>query len=494
VTRSERLLYPALVLLTTVTGVTGSLGAPLVPSVAAQEHVSLSTAQWILTGPFVLGAVAAPVVGRLGSGRRRRPVLVATIAAATLGTVIAALPLGIAGMIAGRTIQGLAFAVSPLLFAVARDFLPAATLRRAMATLSVANVAAAGLGYPVTATIVELAGLRTAFWAGSVIMAAALLVAVAAIPASSEEADPGVDLVGAAILMLGSLGLLLVISQGVHWGYGSARAVVLTVVSLGLLVTAYRWFRRVERPLVDVALATSPGVLGLHVAAVLIGCGAYILLGSVMILVQADPRTTGYGLGLSIVVAGAMLLPYAVGSFAGNRVALLMASRVGSALVLPLGCVVFAVGNVSLALWHQQPWQVVLAMVIGGVGSGFTFNSVPWLMIQLVSVAETGAAMGLNIVLRFVGFALGSAIATAVIEGLATSGGRTSQRGFTTAMGVGAGICLVAAAASSWLLRASQLPQTPTATVSVGVAPELAPTVEATPGRHAAREEPRRQA
>lgn len=435
-----------------VTGITGSLGSPLVPSVVEQEHVALSTAQWILTGPFLLGAVAAPVVGRLATGRRRRPVLLAVVAVATAGTVLAALPLGIAGMIAGRTVQGLAFAVSPLLFAIARDFLPAESMRSQMATLSVANVAAAGLGYPFTAAIVHLAGVPAAFWAGAVLMLLAFALAVVAVPGTREPPAPGVDLVGAGLLMSGFLSLLLVISRAYDWGATSTPTLLLGTAAVVLLLAAIRHFRRTVHPLVDLELATSRGVLGLHAAAVLVGAGAYVLLGSVMVFVQADPDRA-YGLGLTIVAAGAMMLPYAAGSMAGNRVALAIGKRVRPTVVLPAGCLIFALANLMLAVWHAHPWQVVVAMALGGIGSGFTFNSVPWLMILVVPAEETGSAMGLNVVLRFVGFALGSALSSAVLEGLADAAGHPTQTGFVSAVVCGAAISLLAALVSSWLLR-----------------------------------------
>jgi hypothetical protein len=50
------LLLPALVLLTTVTSVVSSLGAPLVPAIAVEAEVSFSDAQWTLTAALLSGA------------------------------------------------------------------------------------------------------------------------------------------------------------------------------------------------------------------------------------------------------------------------------------------------------------------------------------------------------------------------------------------------------------------------------------------------------
>ena len=62
----------ALLLIGVVMAVVGSVGGPLITSVATTLHVSLAAAQWTLTVSLLTGAVATPVLGRLGSGARRR--------------------------------------------------------------------------------------------------------------------------------------------------------------------------------------------------------------------------------------------------------------------------------------------------------------------------------------------------------------------------------------------------------------------------------------
>ncbi len=71
-TPHPRLLGPVLVMATMVTAVVSSLGAPLIPTIADDFQVSLSSAQWSLTVTLLTGAVCAPVMGRLGDGPRRR--------------------------------------------------------------------------------------------------------------------------------------------------------------------------------------------------------------------------------------------------------------------------------------------------------------------------------------------------------------------------------------------------------------------------------------
>lgn len=61
----------------------GSPGAPLITAMAGEFGVSLTAAQWTLTAPLLVGAGAAPVLGRLGGGPRRRVWLTPTTGTGT---------------------------------------------------------------------------------------------------------------------------------------------------------------------------------------------------------------------------------------------------------------------------------------------------------------------------------------------------------------------------------------------------------------------------
>ena len=67
-TEAGRELLPVLIFLGMVVAVVSSLGAPMIPTIAAVDHVSLVTAQWSLTITLLVGAVATPTMGRLGDG------------------------------------------------------------------------------------------------------------------------------------------------------------------------------------------------------------------------------------------------------------------------------------------------------------------------------------------------------------------------------------------------------------------------------------------
>lgn len=446
----RRLLLATLALLTTVTAVVSSLGAPLVPAIASDLDVPLEDAQWTLTAALLAGAVATPVVGRFASGRLRRPTILAGLVVVTVGTTIAALPVGLGGLVAGRALQGVGMALTPLAIAVARDVVPPQRLSGTVAFLSVTTVAGAGLGYPVTAVIADRWGLAAAYWFGTALLLLTLALAATQLPPAREATPARVDWPGVGLITLGLVALLLGVSRGGTWGWTAPATLALVLAGPALILAWTRWTLRSPHPLVDLRLATQPGLAGPNLVAVAAGFGMYSLLTLVMVVVQAEPADhDGWGLGLPVTAAGLALVPYSLLSVAGSRLAQAVGQRFGDGVLLPTGCLVFLSATTALAFVHDHLWQVLGCMALGGLGSGFTFSSLAALMVPHVPRAETGSAMAFNQVLRYVGFTIGSAASVALMTVI---GGGAGESGFRGALLVTSSAFVVAAVAS-WALQ-----------------------------------------
>jgi MFS family permease len=441
----DRWRFATLAAVTVVTAVVSSLGAPLVPSIAERYDVPLATAQWILTATLIAAAAATPAFGRWGSGRLRRPVILGALTVVLFGCVLSALPIGMGPLIAGRACQGMGLAVAPLTLAVARDLWIGERLVSRLSLLSIATVAGAGLGYPFTGLVAEHAGISGAYGMGAVLVAGTLALAYRFLPRTAYGEPQHVDLASVVLVATGMVSTLLAVSQGESWGWASVRVVALTSAGL-LLLTGWvartlQVTRRGGQPLVDLRLAGRRGVLGPNAVAFALAIGMYGLLTVVVLLVRAD-GSAGWGLGRGAAAAGLVLVPYAVLSVTGSRVALRVARRFGPHLLLPIGSTVFASSMVLLAVRHDTLVQALVAMAVGGLGSGFTFSSLPSLIVPHVPPEETGSAMAFNQLLRYLGFSVGSAVTVALLQ--LYGGHEAAFRSTTLTM---AGICLLAGCA-----------------------------------------------
>ena len=265
----------------------------------------------------------------------------------TLGTALAIVPTSYGVLVAGRAMQGVGMALLPLAIAVARDALEGERMNRAIALLSVTTVAGAGLGYPLTALVAEVGGLSAAYGLGTLLAGATLAMAWRFLPGSDEVAPMRVDWAGAALLSAGLLAVLLAVSEGEVWGWSSPLTLGLGAAGVALLVAWVGWTLRSATPLVDLRMAVRPGLAAPNLVAFVAGLGMYCLLTLAVVLVRADEP--GFGLGLPVLAAGLILVPYSVMSVLGNQLARVVRVRLGAALLLPTGCLMFLASTVLLA-------------------------------------------------------------------------------------------------------------------------------------------------
>ncbi len=433
-----------------VTGIISSLGAPLIPSISEDLHVSLSSAQWSLTATLLVGVVASPVMGRLGDGPRRRETLLGGLAVVTAGSVLAALAPSLALLVAGRAMQGVGLGLVPLGMATARDELPPEKVAPTIGLLSVAGAAGVGAGYPISGLLAGI-DLSAAFWFGAVVAAIAFALSWVFVTSTKGRPQARLDLLGAGLLTVGLGALLVAIAEGSGWGWGSAQTLGLFAVALVFLALWVAQQLRVADPLVDLRLARIPAVLSADVCATILGVAMYMYLSGVSEFVQA-PSELGYGFGASVVVAGLALVPFSIVSMIGARLLPFSTRLVGARNLLPTGCLAVAAGGVIFALTNGHLWGAFAMMAVLGLGYGLTYAAIPGIIVRAVPESETGSATGFYQVVRYIGFSVGSALAASVLASATPAGSQLpTVSGYHSVTWIAAGICVVAAI-FAWVL------------------------------------------
>jgi predicted MFS family arabinose efflux permease len=261
-----------------VVAAVGSLGAPLITSVATTFHVSLDSAQWTLTITLLGGAVATPVLGRLGAGPHRRGTILATLAVVVAGSALTVLPLRFVWLLVGRAAQGVGLGLTALMMGVARDHLPEGRSAATIALVSVASTIGIGVGYPLAGLLTELGGVRAAYRLGLFVTAVAFLAAWRSMPAAPQGRSARVDIAGAFLFAGGLFLVLFLASETSLWSRHLILAVVLAVVAALLLCIWTASELRSKTPLVDVRAVRHPAVAGANIAMLVGGIGMYLLL------------------------------------------------------------------------------------------------------------------------------------------------------------------------------------------------------------------------
>lgn len=411
--------------------------SPALPAIQVQYGASPTTVVWLVTG-FLLGAtVATPVAGRLGDRLGRRRVLVLSLFAFAAGSLMCALGASIGALIAGRVVQGLGAGVGPLTLALACEGLEPHRVARVVGLL----VGAAGLGAIsalVGAVLVDHVSVSSIFW---LLLGVALCLAVfidRTVPETPQQANTLVDWPGAALLAAGLGGVMLVVSQGDAWGWGSPAMLSLEGGAAVLLVAFVVREMHTPSPLIDVATLRARPMWTADVAVFVVGF-SFIVAYTLVPLIAGYPSATGYGLGLSTTNIALVLVPAAVASLIAGLLAGRLARLVGSRNLALAGTACALTTYVALITLHWTAATLAVAMVPLGLGLGLSLSAILDVIVMSSGAHETGVTIALNNVIRSIGSVLGPQVAIAVV--LATPSlvpGLPAEAGFRNALVMGA--------------------------------------------------------
>ncbi|MDH6220921.1 MFS transporter [Streptomyces pseudovenezuelae] len=417
---------------------------------ARELDVSATGATWLLTAFMLASAVATPVAGRLGDLFGHRRVIVTGLALLLAGSVVSAVSTHLGsytGIVAGRVLQGLSGGVFPCAFGLARQRVPAERLGGVVAALSAMFGVGGALGLVAAGPLVDVTGPAALFW----LVAALALLALAGmirVPSSSAPASPAgrVDLAGATLLAGTLVALLLAVSQGRAWGWSSPGIIALFGTAVALATAFGVVERRAAAPLVDLRLLIGPRLLTTNVATLVVAVGMFAAVTLLPLFVQT-PTALGYGFGYSPARTGLLMAPMAVCMLLAAPLAARVSTARGTRAVFRAGAVLAAIALAGLGVLHEHIVEVVVWCALLGLAYGLAFASLGGLVVGAVGQEQTGAATGINTILRTVGGAIGSVLAAVIVASSATAPGRpAAESGYTTAFLVSGAIALGAAA------------------------------------------------
>lgn len=410
-----------------VTALMQTIVMPLLPHLPDLTGSTPKDVSWTLTATLLTGAVCNPLLGRAGDMYGKRKVMLCSLAILVIGSLMCALTSHIGVLIAGRALQGAALAVVPLGISVMRDELPPEKVLSSVALMSSTVGIGAAIGVPMAALVTQYADWHTMFWAAAALGLIDLVLVAACVPESTHRPGGRFDLLGALGLSALLICLLLVVSQGSDWGWTSGRTLGL---STAVAVTAVLWGLyelRARSPIVDLRVSARREVLLTHVAALLIGFSFYANSLSTSQLVQ-EPRSTGYGLGASLLVSGLCLLPGGLTMVVLAPVSARMSKRWGPRTTIIMGTAVMTAGYAVRSFTSDQLWTVIASATVVASGTALAYSALPSLLMNSVPACDTGAATGVNTLMRTVGQAICVAVLAVVLSGITmtTADGRTA--------------------------------------------------------------------
>ncbi|AKJ13506.1 transporter [Streptomyces incarnatus] len=453
--RAGGAVVPVLAFAGIVVAVMQTLLVPVIKDLPQLLHTAPSNATWVLTSTLLSGAVATPIMGRLGDLYGKRRMLILSLAVMVVGALVSAVTSQLLTMIVGRTLQGFAMGAIPLGIGLMRDMLPRERLGSAMALMSSSIGVGGGLALPAAALVAQHTNWHALFYGAAGLGALSIVLTLLVVPESPMRAEGSFDLLGALGLSTGLVLLLLPITKGSDWGWSSGTTLGLFAASVVVLVLWGLFELRVQAPLVDLRTTARPAVLFTNLASIMVGVAFYVVSLVLPQLLQL-PKATGYGLGQSMVVAGLCVAPLGLTMMFTAPVYARLSARYGPKVTLIIGLLIIALGYGGGLGLMDAAWQTIVTSVVLGAGIGLAYSSLPALIVGAVPASETGAANGLNTLMRSIGTSVSSAVIGMVLANTANNVGGVA---IPTMHGFRVSFLIATAAVAAGLLMALFLPK-----------------------------------
>ncbi len=367
---------------------------------------------WAFASYLLAATVTGPVFGKLSDTYGRKPVYLAGIFLFLLGSVLAGTSQSMAALIFFRTIQGLgAGAVQPVAITIVGDIFELEARARIQGLFGAVWGISAVVGPAAGGFITDLISWRWVFYVNVPFGIIAAVLLAATLTESFERRERSMDYLGTALLTGGLIAVLLALLGG--GGAGELSVTTLTLFFGGLAVLALFVLveRRAEDPVIPLDLFSERIIAvsafgNVAMGGVLLGVSVYVPL-----FVQG-------ALGGTAITAGAAVasisIGWPVGSFVGGRLLLLTGYRT----TLLLGSALIAVGSALCVPMDSGTSlsYVVFAVVVIGLGLGFSStsylvsvqNAVPW--------RRRGVATSSVVFFRTVGGSIGVAVMGAFLN------------------------------------------------------------------------------
>ena len=384
----------------------------LLPAISKDVGAPVAQLQWAVTGYLLVGAAVIVTSGALGDVLGRRRVFLAGLGLFVVSCVLIALSTSGAGVVVGRMIQGAAgatiLACGMSLLSVAAS---GAGQMRAITIWGAASAVGAAVGPLVGGVLVDTTGWQGLFWIDACIAVACVPLTIATVKESSDPTrSRSIDYAGTVLIAVVLVPLVLALSEGNDWGWGSVATIGCLVISVVGTWAFVKVERRVSAPLVNLELLRNQVLVGATLA-ILIVAGTINALLYVLSLYFQNPSA----LGMNALQAGLATLPAAAGMIAITPFITPLAVKIGIRSAIVVGFGLAAVGCAVLAFVNAS-WAYVAfvaPLIIIAVGLGLANGPASSASTASVSQQEVGQASGISNMSRYIGGAVAvAAVAT----------------------------------------------------------------------------------
>jgi len=400
-----------LALMGTLVNYVETMVVPALPVLSKFFDAQYSSLSWVLTIYLISGTVSAAIFGKLADivGKKKIFVLLAVAYAVAISFGGFATSLG--EFIAIRAVQGLGMGMFPVAFALLNDELPAKDLPLAQGVISATFIIGASIGLVIGAWITQNFDWQWSYHSAIPVAFGLLIASIFILKESNLRKKERIDFGGITLLVTAIVSLLILLSQGVYWGWESPVIFSLAFLSISSFILFY-FYERVERePFIDLKLLGIRNIFLANFAGLFVSGGMFYLFYTIPTLLE-DPYPVGFG--KDVFTAGLTVVPGAIMGIVVAPIAAAIIRKKGPKLAILIGTAIMIIAFILLYLNRGTPISITEDAGFIGAGTAFVFVGMINMIIISTPKDSSGMATGMNTVFRNIGASIAPAISGSI--------------------------------------------------------------------------------
>jgi EmrB/QacA subfamily drug resistance transporter len=407
-----------LVLALFVTSIDHTIINVALPRVVTDLAASAAQLQWVVAAYTVVFAGLLLTAGSIGDRFGRRHALGAGLVTFLVGSIVSATAASSTALIVGRGVMGVggALIMPTTLSILVNAFGDPRERAKAIAIWTAASGAGIALGPIAGGLLMRSFSWGSVFWMNVPLLAVAFVGTLHVVPDSRDPHATRLDPVG-AVLSIAAIGsLVYAIIEAPQHGWTSSSTLATAAAGLFAGALFVRWELRRDEPMLDLRLFANRGF---SAGSVTLAMLFFAMAGTVFLQAQYLQFVLGY----TPLVAGAALVPAALGMMLGTGVGAHLAGHLGGRGSVVAGTVLAAGGvAVQAAFSHGTSYVATgVGLLLFGLGAGMAMPAATDLIMSTLPPARAGVGSAVNDTVREIGGALGVAVIGSVAASSYTS-------------------------------------------------------------------------
>ena len=383
------------------------------PTLARDLQATAADLQWMVDAYILVFAGFLLLAGALADRFGRRRLLVIGLILFGVGSALAPLVQDADQLIALRAFMGLgASFMMPSTLSIIADVFDSEERPKAIAAWG--SISAIGIvaGPVIGGWLLDHFAWPAVFVVNVPFVIVGILATRAVVPESRAPGRVSLDIVGAALSVVGLVSLVYAIIEVPSRGWDdpavSATLVIATVTLTGFVI----WERRATAPMLDIGLFRDQGFAAACLSVTLV---FFALNGALFFLTQYMQGVQG----LDALGTGLRFIPVAIGVMFGSGVSAAATRRLGARVVTSAGLALMAIGLAAFAFLQVDSGDAFIAslLFLCSAGIGLAMTPATDTILGALPPDQFGVGSAVNDTTREIGGALGVAILGSLFAG-----------------------------------------------------------------------------